>query len=304
MSNFWSIWVIVLTAITLIGSCWLLLANRKTTVSGDIEEGEPATTGHVYDGIEEYDNPLPAWWFWKFVGTVVFAVVYLILYPGLGNFKGTLGWTQQGQWQESVDKAAVQLDAKFAAYAARDIDDLAGDPAAQRMGRRLFNNNCSVCHGIGGTGFNGFPDLTDNDWLYGGDADAIVASVTNGRFGVMPAWGAALQDEGVRNVSEYVLAMSGQEHDAAQAQAGAAAYGSFCASCHGEDGTGNLALGAPDLTDNVWLYNQPNMTLAENVRQSVRNGRNGVMPSHGDKLRAEKIHLISAYVYSLSQINQ
>ena len=304
MSTFWSIWVIVITVAMLVGCVWLLMSNRKTAVSGDHEDGEPATTGHTYDGIEEYDNPLPAWWFWKFVGTVVFAVIYLILYPGLGNFKGVLDWSQEKQWQESVDQANAELAESFANYAATSIDDLAGDPAALRMGRRLFNNNCSVCHGVGGTGGYGFPDLSDNDWLYGGKPEEILTSIANGRRGAMPAWGNALGDEGVTNVSEFVLSLSGQSHDVAKAESGKANFGTFCASCHGADGKGMHALGAPDLTDDIWLYKQESLSLAENIRHSVRFGREGVMPNHDNKLREEKIHLIAAYVYSLSQANQ
>lgn len=302
MTTFWSSWIIVITLLTLAGSLWLLFANRKTTVSGDhSSDGEAPTTGHSYDGIEEYDNPLPAWWFWKFVGTVVFALIYLALYPGLGSYQGLLGWTQESQWQQSVDAAEEKMESQYASYASRSIDDLASDPKAQRMGRRLYNNNCSVCHGVGGSGANGFPNLADNDWLYGGHPEAILATLNGGRIGVMPAWGAALGNEGVINVTEYVLSLSDEPHNAAQAAAGSEQFAMFCSSCHMPDGSGMQALGAPNLTDNIWLYRQADLTLAENIRATLRQGRNGVMPSQSDKLRPEKIHLIAAYVYGLSQ---
>ena len=302
MSTFWSWWIIVITVVTLLGSLWLLVANRKTTISGQPgTDGEAPTTGHSYDGIEEYDNPLPAWWFWKFVGTVVFAAVYLALYPGLGSFQGLLGWTQENQWEASVAAADAKMDAQYAEYASRTIDDLAGDPAAKRMGRRLYNNNCSVCHGVGGSGANGFPNLADNDWLYGGHPEAILTTLNGGRQGVMPAWGAVLGDDGVVNVTEYVLSLSDEPHNAAQAAAGGEQFAMFCASCHMPDGSGMQALGAPNLTDNIWLSRQADLTLAENIRATLRQGRNGIMPSQGDKLRPEKIHLIAAYVYGLSQ---
>ncbi len=304
MSDFWSIWIIVLTLLVLFGSVWLLMANRKTEVKGDLAEGEVPTTGHSYDGIEEYDNPLPAWWFWMFIASAVFALVYLVLYPGLGNYSGLLGWTQEKQWQERVDMANYELDAQYGAYAATPIDDLASDPAALKMGRRLFNNNCSVCHGIGGTGGNGFPNLSDNDWLYGGSVDAIVQSISGGRIGVMPAWGAALGDQGVIEVADYVASLSGLPVDAQRAQRGAAKFNIFCTACHGADGGGMQALGAPNLKDAIWLYNQTDTALIENIRHTIRNGRTGNMPNHSETLRPEKIHLIAAYVYSLSQTNQ
>jgi len=304
MSDFWSIWISVITFIVILGSVWLLMANRKTEVKGDLAEGEIPKTGHVYDGIEEYDHPLPAWWFWMFMASAVFALVYLVLYPGLGNYKGLLGWTQEGQWQERVDSANRVLDEQYKTYGATAIDDLAADPSALRMGRRLFNNNCSLCHGIGGVGANGFPDLSDSDWLYGGSAEAIIHSITQGRQGVMPAWGAALGDRGVEDVADFVMSLSGLPFDMQRAARGASQYQMFCVSCHGRDGGGMQALGAPNLKDNIWLYNQADTSLLENIRHSIRNGRNGAMPNHGEKLRAEKIHLISAYVYSLSQTNQ
>lgn len=304
MSSFWSLWIIALTVTVLAGSCWLLFANRKTRVSADTKEGEPGKTGHVYDGIEEYDNPLPAWWFWGFFGTIVFAVIYLMLYPGLGNFSGLLGWTQEKQWEEREQQARQQLDTQFASYAAMPIEDLAGNPAAMRIGRRLFNINCSVCHAVGGTGGNGFPNLTDQDWLYGGSPEIIRTSITDGRRGGMPAWAGPLGDDGVENVTNYVLSLSGAVHDEGRARAGGEVFATFCTACHGAEGKGNPDFGAPNLTDDIWLYRQENLSLADNIRQTVRAGRNGMMPSHKDKLRDEKIHVLAAYVYSLSRTNR
>ena len=304
MSDFWSIWISLITFIVILGSVWLLMANRKTEVKGDLAVGEVPKTGHVYDGIEEYDNPLPAWWFWMFIASAVFSLAYLALYPGLGNYKGLLGWTQENQWQERVDSANQVLDEQYSGYAATAIDDLAADPSALRMGRRLFNNNCSLCHGIGGVGTNGFPDLSDSDWLYGGSPETIIQSITHGRQGVMPAWGPALGDRGVEDVADFIMSLNSLPFDMQRAARGAGQYQIFCSSCHGNDASGMQALGAPSLKDKVWLYNQADTSLLENIRHSIRNGRNGAMPSHGDKLRPEKIHLIGAYVYSLSQTNQ
>jgi len=304
MSNFWSLWITLITFIVIFGSLWLLIANRKTEIKGDLEEGEVPKTGHVYDGIEEYENPLPAWWFWMFIASAVFALVYLLLYPGLGNYKGLLGWTQEKQWEQRVAAANQTLDKQYSIYAATDITELVADPSALRMGRRLFNNNCSVCHGIGGVGANGFPNLSDSEWQYGGTPEAILHSVTHGRQAAMPAWGSILGGQGIVDVTDYILSLGGKDFDPQSAARGAAHYQTLCVACHGVDGVGIQALGAPNLADNVWLYNQADTNLVDNIRHSIRNGRNGNMPSHGDKLRPEKIHLISAYVYSLSQTNR
>ncbi|TNE81913.1 MAG: cytochrome-c oxidase, cbb3-type subunit III [Gammaproteobacteria bacterium] len=287
----------VITVITIVGCTWLLFANRKVEVREDLKDGEAPKTGHVYDGIEEYDNPLPGWWFKMFVATVIFAVIYLILYPGLGSYAGVLGWTQVGQWQEEVAEAEAKYAPIYAQYSDMSVEELISNPDAMKMGRRLFNNNCSVCHGSDGRGSYGFPNLADSDWLYGGSADEIKASVTNGRKGAMPAWGAILGEQGVDNVAEYVFKISGREHDAAKAEQGAQVYATYCTACHGAEGKGLTMMGAPNLTDGVWLYGgSPSM-----VRHSIRNGRNGNMPAQAEKLKAEKIHLLTAYVYNLSK---
>jgi|TARA_R110002124_G_scaffold113593_4_gene268039 cytochrome c oxidase cbb3-type subunit 3 len=297
MSTFWSIWIIVFTAITIVGCTWLLFANRKVEVSDDTKEGEAPKTGHVYDGIEEYDNPLPGWWFKMFVGTVVFGVIYLVLYPGLGNFGGVLGWTQVGQWEEEVAEAEAKYAPLYEQYSETPVEELIANPEAMKMSRRLFNNNCAVCHGSDGRGSYGFPNLADSDWLYGGSVEDIKTTLVNGRQGAMPALGGALGEDGVDNVAEYVFKISGREHDAKKAEAGGQLFATYCAACHGADGTGNKMLGAPNLTDGIWLYGG-SPTL---VRHTIRNGRNGNMPAQADKLKAEKIHLLTAYVYSLSK---
>jgi len=297
MSTFWSIWIIVMILATIVGCTWLLFANRKVEVTKESEDGEAPKTGHVYDGIEEYDNPLPGWWFKMFVGTVLFGIGYLVLYPGFGSFDGVLGWTQVGQWEEEMAEAEAKYGPIYAQYADMPVEELIANPEAMKMARRLFNNNCSVCHGSDGRGSYGFPNLADSDWLYGGSAEQIKASITNGRKGAMPAWGPVIGDEGVDNVAEYVFKISGREHDAEKAAAGAKTYATYCASCHGAEGKGMTAMGAPDLTDGIWLYGG-SPTL---VRHSIRQGRNGNMPAQADKLKAEKIHLLTAYVYNLSK---
>jgi len=301
MSTFWSIWIIVITAVTIAGCTWLLFANRKIEASSEeVEDGEAPKTGHVYDGIEEYDHPLPGWWFNMYLGTVIFAVVYLVLYPGMGSFAGVLGWTQTGQWQQEVDEAEAKYAPIYEQYSKMSVEELIADPEAMKMGRRLFNNNCSVCHGSDGRGSYGFPNLADSDWLYGGSAAEIKASITHGRKGAMPGWGTVIGDDGVDNVAEYVFKISGREHDAEKAAEGEKVYTTYCGSCHMPQGTGMAALGAPNLTDGVWLYGgSPSL-----VRHSIRNGRNGNMPAQNEMLKAEKIHLLTGYVYNLSKNQQ
>jgi cytochrome c oxidase cbb3-type subunit 3 len=295
MSAFWSAWITVITLAVIIGCTWLLLATRKSETHKETTE---ATTGHEFDGIEELDNPLPRWWFQLFIGTVIFSLGYLALYPGLGNFKGMLGWTSANQWEEEVAHAEEVYKPVFAKYASLSIEELnqPGNEAGLKMGQRMFANNCSVCHGTGGLGAYGFPNLTDKDWLYGGDPQTIMTSIVNGRRGAMPAWGAVLGEDGVQDVTNYVLSISGNEHDAAAAERGQAQYNTLCAACHMPTGKGMAALGAPNLTDDTWLYGGK----FEQIAHTIRAGRAGVMPAQKDLLSEDKIKLISAYVYSLS----
>ena len=295
MGTFWNLWIIGLTLTNLALVLWVLLANRKVAVS-DQDEEENKTTGHVYDGIEEYDNPLPRWWFIMFIVTFVYAGVYLLVYPGLGSWPGLFGWTSVKELRGHQQQADARYADTFGTYANTPIEELAQNPEAMKMGLRLFSNNCAVCHGADGGGNYGFPNLTDHDWLYGGTPDKIKETITLGRKGAMPAWGALMGETGVVNVSEYVLHMSGQDHDAAKAELGAKLYNQNCVACHGVDGKGNQALGAPNLTDDIWLYGgEP-----QDIRATLRNGRNGVMPAQQELLKADRIHLLAAYVYSLS----
>lgn len=298
MSTFWSIWIIAIVVINIGGSLWLLLATRKVKVTQSQENGDqPPTTGHVYDGIEEYDNPLPGWWFNMFILTVVFAVIYLFLYPGLGNYKGYLGWTSTGQWEEQVAKAEEKYGPVFAQYGSTPIEELSANPDALKMGGRLFANNCSVCHGSDGRGGYGFPNLADNDWLYGGDPEAIKTSIAQGRNGMMNPWGDIIGESGVENAAAYVYKLAGRSHDEGKAEEGAKVFGTYCAACHGPDGKGNQAIGAPNLTDNIWLYGSSPIQ----VKHTIRNGRSGKMPAQQELLSEDKIHLLTAYVYSLSK---
>jgi len=291
MTSFWSGWVIVITAITIGGSCWILFANRKGT------SGPDQTTGHNYDGIEEYDNPLPAWWFYMFVATIIFGVGYLVAFPGLGSFGGVLGWSEVAQWEKEVNAADEKYGPIFAKYAAMPVEEVAKDAQALKMGQRLFASNCTVCHGSAAQGSFGFPNLTDNDWLYGGAGETIKTTIMNGRRGAMPAWQQALGDEGIENVGTYVLSLSGHQGDATKVAAGETIFKTMCVACHGMDAKGNQMMGAPNLTDNIWLYGgSPGQ-----IKHTLVNGRNGMMPAHENVLGADRVHLVAAYVFSLSQ---
>ncbi|MCQ2035004.1 cytochrome-c oxidase, cbb3-type subunit III [Stutzerimonas kunmingensis] len=301
MTSFWSWYVTLLSLGTIAALVWLLLATRKGQRPDSTEE----TVGHSYDGIEEYDNPLPRWWFMLFVGTVIFALGYLVLYPGLGNWKGILpgyegGWTQVKEWQREMDKADEQYGPLFAKYAAMPVEEVANDAQALKMGGRLFASNCSVCHGSDAKGAYGFPNLTDNDWLWGGEPETIKTTILHGRQAAMPAWRDVIGEEGIRNVAGYVRSLSGRdtpEGISVDIEQGQKIFATNCVVCHGPEAKGVAAMGAPNLTDNVWLYGS---SFAQ-IQQTLRYGRNGRMPAQEAILGNDKVHLLAAYVYSLSQ---
>ena len=291
MSNFWSGYIIALTVVFLVLITWLLFATRK----GQQVDQTTETTGHNYDGIEEYDNPLPRWWFMLFIATLVFTVIYLILYPGMGKFPGVLGWTQVNQYEREVTRAEAQFAPIFANYSEMSIADVARDEEARRIGQRLFATNCSVCHGSDARGAFGFPNLTDNDWIWGGEPEQIMTTLRQGRQAAMPAWLAVIGEEGVRNTAGYVRHLAGLESEGVDLEAGKQVFNTNCVACHGPDGKGNPLLGAPNLTDDVWLYGSSMLQ----VQHTIRAGRNGNMPAQAH-LGDDKLHMLAAYVYSLS----
>lgn len=295
MSTFWSIWISVIVLGTIFGCWWLLWATRKSQTT-DTETDR--TMGHSFDGIEEYDNPLPKWWFYLFIATCVFALGYLALYPGLGNFKGILGWTSANQWEAEVAKADARYGEIYAQFGDTPIPELAQNEDAMKIGQRLYANNCSVCHGTAARGQVGFPNLTDDDWLWGGEPDQIWHSIAKGRQGNMPAKGVMpnMTSQQVDQVVNFVLSYSGRERDAEAAKAGEAVYQQACAACHGADGTGMTAMGAPNLTDNIWLYG----STYEWIRETVEHGRQNEMPAQEGRLTNDQIQILAAYVYSLS----
>jgi cytochrome c oxidase cbb3-type subunit 3 len=298
MTSFWSWYITLLTLGSMVATVWLIYGTRKGERKSETEQ----TMGHSFDGIEEYDNPLPRWWFLLFVGTIIFGVIYLALYPGLGNWQGLLGWTQAGQYERERERADVQFGPIFAKYAAMPIPELAKDEAAMKMGARLYSNYCAICHGSDAKGSHGFPNLADQHWRWGGAPEQIQASILNGRQAMMPAWADILGDDGIKNVAAHVrqdlAGLKLPEGSTADLAAGKQQYATNCSACHGADGKGMAMLGAPDLTSpGNYIYG----TSLAQIEQSLRYGRKGLMPAQEQYLGADKVHVLAAYVYRLSQ---
>lgn len=300
-SGFWSWWIAIITIANIL-ACWWLISWATKRRAGEAAQGD--VTGHTWDeDLEEYNNPLPRWWLWLFHITLVFGLMYLVLYPGLGAYRGLLGWTGVKQYQEQVEAAEQKYGPLYARYAQQPIPRLAANDDALKTGRRLFVNNCATCHGTdaGGAPGHGFPSLRDGAWLYGSGPEAIKDSILNGRQGQMPPLGAAVGgSEGAEQVAHYVLSLGERPHDQAGAAAGKAKFG-VCAGCHGMDGKGSVAnnlpgIGAPDLTDGFWLYGGSVRAIVT----SIMEGRQGNMPAHEELLGEDRVHLLAAYVYSLS----
>jgi cytochrome c oxidase cbb3-type subunit 3 len=292
----WSLLIAVVTLASIV-ACALLLASLTTRKARKGEAVE--TTGHVWDeDLAEWNNPLPRWWIWLFYLTILFGFGYLALYPGLGAYRGYFGWSSAGQLDDEQSRAEARYGPLYAGFAAKTVEALAADPQARLIGQRLFLNYCAQCHGSDAGGAKGYPSLRDRDWLYGGDPATIKASITNGRLGVMPPLGAVVGgDEGAKDIAHHVLSLSGRPHDSLRAYRGKQAFGAVCAACHGPDGKGNPQLGAPNLSDAIWLHGGSQ----DDIIETILKGRRGQMPAHGAFLGEARIHLLTAYVYSLSQ---
>lgn len=292
-SSFWSMYVAGITVIS-IAACALLLwftGKAKAMTASD------NTTGHVWDGdLREMNNPLPRWWVGLFIITIVFSCVYLYLYPGLGSFAGTSGWSSTGQYEAEVAKGDAEVAPLYAKFMAMKVEDVSKDPQAHAIGERLFMNNCSQCHGSDAHGGKGFPNLTDNDWLHGGTPEKITETLHKGRIGNMPPMAAAVGTaDDVKNVANYVLSLSGSPHDSVRANLGKEKF-VVCAACHGADGKGMQAIGSANLTDNIWLHG-----YGENaIMAMVNNGKVNVMPAQEGKLSDAQIHVLASYVWGLS----
>ena len=292
VSDFWNLYVIVIVVGSILACAVLLIVQGKATFTPG------KTVGHVWDeNLEEYNNPMPKWWSWLFVITVVFAFVYLALYPGLGNFKGMLGWTSVGQLKGEEAKADATVKPMYDKYMGMDVKVLAGDKQAMETGKRLYLTYCMQCHGADARGAKGFPNLTDSDWLYGGEPEQIKETLNNGRMGIMPPH-AQLGADTIKDLASYVRSLSGLPKDSVRAAKGREAFTSAgCVGCHGMDGKGMQAIGAPNLTDKVWLYGSSEATIVE----TITNGRQNKMPAWKEFLGDGKVQVLTAYVFSLSQ---
>ncbi len=295
-SGFWSIYITVLTVLGIAG-CALLLWSQSTVKIDIPENGEAETTGHVWDeGLSELNNPMPRWWMWLFYITIVFGVIYLALYPGLGTYAGKLGWTSHNEYEAEIKLADAEYGPLFEKFEKTDLKVLAADPQAHAIGERLFLTYCSQCHGSDARGNKGYPNLTDKDWLHGGEPSVIEATLLKGRNGVMPPMAAAVGSaKDVENVAHYVRSLSGSNADPIKAAFGKEKFAA-CAACHGADGKGNQAIGAPNLSDKTWLYGGSIATITE----TINGGRNNVMPAFQEFLGDAKVHLLAAYVWGMS----
>ncbi len=300
VNGFWPWYVAAISLVSVLACGLLLYLAGKATVVAHDGQADDNTTGHVWDGnLREYNNPLPRWWLWLFILTIVFALVYLAVFPGLGSYKGLLHWSTEDEHQQDVMQLRAEVAPLYAAFAAQSVEALAKDKRALAVGERLFMNNCSQCHGSDGGGSKGFPNLTNANvaWLGERGGEHIVQTITNGRIGMMPPMGAAIGgDPEISDVANYVLSLSGSPHNEIKAFSGKSKF-SACAACHGVDGKGNKALGAPNLTDNYWLHGWGEAAIVG----AIKNGKNNVMPAQSPKLSAEQIHVVAAYVLSLSQ---
>ena len=308
-----SIFIAAVTVLHILGYIGLVYWTTHIKAGGDAKEGE--IIDHTWDGdLKEMNNPMPGWWLSLFYLMIAFAIAYLFLYPGV--YKGSKGWTQLGQYQQESRKIDSRSAEYFRHYAGKSVEELAKDPDALATGRRIFLQNCAVCHASDAGGSPGsYPNLTDKDWIWGGTPENIINTITNGHTGAMPPGGALIavtpgqppsaeDQEKLDDVSNYVLSLGGYPHDQARADKGKALYSTSCIACHGPDGKGNPVIGGINLADQTWLYaDDPEdpAALKAFIEHQIQQPRNNVMPAWKDTLGDAKIKVVAAYVYSLSQ---
>lgn len=293
-SNFWPVFITAISLLGIFGCALLLWLTSKVKIANPNGDN---TSGHVWDeDLREMNNPLPRWWVWMFILTIIFALFYLAAYPGLGSYAGKLGWTQNNQYDKEMADANKALEPLYSKFAAMPTEELANDKEAKAIGERLFMNNCSQCHGSDAKGSRGFPNLTDHDWLHGGSPEKIQETITGGRIGMMPPMAAAVgTEDDVKNVANYVLSLSDSKHDAARAALGKEKF-AVCAACHGPEGKGNTDIGSPNLTDNIWLHGAGEAAIIKRINE----GKVNQMPAQGGKFSPEQIHVLASYVWGLS----
>ncbi|WP_431513278.1 cytochrome-c oxidase, cbb3-type subunit III [Variovorax sp. DAIF25] len=293
INRFWSDYVAVVSLLSILGCVILLWLTARKRVAASADN----TTGHVWDeDLREANNPLPMWWVGLFVLTIVFGLGYLAVFPGLGSFRGQSDWSSRGEYEAEVARAMQELAPVYARYATMPVEEVAKDPQAKAIGERLFMNNCAQCHGSDARGSKGFPNLTDKDWLHGGTPEKIVESITKGRVGMMPPMAAAVgTTDDVKNVANYVLSLAGEPHDSVRAGLGKSKF-TACAACHGIGGVGNQALGAPNLSDKVWLHGYGESAII----QMINTGKQNEMPAQEGRLTEAQIRMLASYVWGLS----
>ena len=294
INDFWPMFINVISLGGILACALLLWKTSKTKVT----KSKDGTSGHVWDeDLKEMNNPLPVWWVRLFAITIVFSLVYLVLYPGLGSYEGQLGWTKNKQYDKEIAEANKALEPIYAKYAAMSIEDLSKNEDAKGIGQRLFLNNCAQCHGSDARGTRGFPNLTDRDWLYGGSPEKIKETIVNGRIGVMPPMATSVgKEEEIKNVAHYVLSLSNSKHDVKRAELGKAKFTTICAACHGADGTGNQLVGAPNLADSIWLHGAGEAHIIKRIHE----GKTNQMPQWQAKFSPEQIHVLTSYVWGMS----
>ena len=296
MPAFWHWFVAAGTILFIIWCVWLISWSAK---QGPQDVADEDLVGHKWDGdLEEWNNPAPKWWLYLYFITIIWGIGLLVAFPGLGNFKGMLGWTSAGQYEAEMQYAAETYEPIYEEFAAMDFEALMSNDDAMALGKSLYASYCTTCHGSDARGAPGYPNLTDDDWQWGSGEANIVATLTNGRMAVMTPWAQVLgSDEAVTNMARYVRSLSGLEEADEAVQAMQQQFTMYCAACHTPAGTGNPVLGAPNLTDDVWLYG----SSLDTVRETLIKGRNGQMPAHGEMLGKNRTKILAAYVQSLSQ---
>ncbi len=298
MSDFFSgFWGYYIAVISLGGIAWCvyLLFSQRAWLKRNVEVVED--TGHVWDGdLTELNNPVPRWWTVMYLALCIFALIYLVLYPGLGTYKGTLGFSAGKQVQQQQAALNARIQPIYERFAAMDIPEIARDEGAREIGQRLFLNNCAQCHGSDAKGGRTFPDLTDRDWLWGGEPEQIMQTITDGRRGIMPPWQGTISPAEASDIAQYVRSLSGLAHDALRVVPGKRGFDTYCVACHGAEGKGNPLVGAPNLTDNVWLYGSSEASIVETILQ----GRDNQMPAQENILTPEQIRLLTAWVWGLT----
>jgi cytochrome c oxidase cbb3-type subunit 3 len=295
MSTLWSVIVAIVIFLNIIG-CYLLIRWVAKPNKDEASQGE--ATGHVWDDdLTELNNPMPRWWLMMFYISIVYGIIYLAFYGGFGDNSGFLGWSSTKEYIEEVADADAQYGPIFSKFSAKSIEELSEDADAERVGQRLFVTYCSQCHGSDAGGARGFPDLTDNDWIWGGKPEEIHASILNGRTGTMPAWGSVIDEQKIGYLVDYIVSLSGRKHKATDAVRGEKVFSQFCAACHAADATGNSLIGAPNLADKTWLYGGSKGRIMD----SIINGRTGQMPAHKNFLGEDKVHVLAGYVYGLNK---